>query len=577
MKKSNFKIYVTAFSLISLVGCIDLGDVKDYGSYSPDNVWNDEKLSSAYLSSLYANVLGGFPVNSGNNADESGGILGRDAVQTNNGSFKYWPYGNIRNINVMLKEIDMGTMSDQKKNPMKAQAMFLRAYLYFNAVKHHGGVPIIKVPQEMTDDLQVTRNTTAECFDFILEDLDYALQNLPEKNSGKDYGRIDQAAVLAFKAKVLLYKASPQFNPTNPYGNKYWADAFQATKEAKEKLEQWGYSLVPNYNDVFMTENHVEAVLPVVFKDPGKTNGRREDMVRPLSESKNSTGGDQPIWALVSAYPMKDGKAPGISNKYTYQEQTFWKDRDPRFYSTVVYNGAVYELSGKKGRRQYTTPNLASSLDAFGINIQGEHHYRTGLFCRKGIMESLSSAQATLNGVDWLEIRYAEVLFNYAEAANEMGDVSVGYDVLTRIRQRAGLEPGTDGLYGLKAGMSREEMRMALLDEKYIEFAFEGHRFWDLRRHRLFATKLDGIRKYGVHARVKESISPEKAMEMAAKYQLLPEDFDYDIMELITTGEKQMSLPDTYYFFPIHKDEIEKNPKLEQNVNWGGNFDPTLQ
>lgn len=57
MKKSNFKIYVTAFSLISLVGCIDLGDVKDYGSYSPDNVWNDEKLSSAYLSNLYAMYL----------------------------------------------------------------------------------------------------------------------------------------------------------------------------------------------------------------------------------------------------------------------------------------------------------------------------------------------------------------------------------------------------------------------------------------------------------------------------------------------------------------------------------------
>src|SRR5690606_40245092 len=87
-----------------------------------------------------------------------------------------------------------------------------------------GGVPYIKVPQDRyEDDLYVSRNTTAECFDFIMEDLDQAIALLPERilPSSGEYGKIDGNFAKAFKAKVLLYKASPQFNPSNPWDNSY--------------------------------------------------------------------------------------------------------------------------------------------------------------------------------------------------------------------------------------------------------------------------------------------------------------------------------------------------------------------
>ena len=542
-------------------------------------MWNDSKLTSAFLTDIYGNVLNLTWPRDGGNSDECLGIMGKDAVQPNNSSFKFWPYTSIRNINTLLKNVDEGTLPESEKNLMKGQAYFMRAFQYFKMVRLHGGVPIIKEPQSLEDDLNVKRNSTAECFEFILSDLDEAAKLLPVKNSGDSYGRIDQCIVAAFKSRVLLYKASPQFNPSNPYNNSYWKDAYNAAKSAKELLDQNGYGLVDNYTDVFETKKHSEAILPIIYSNPTKVNGRAEDAVRPLSESKNATGGDQPTWGLVESFPMKDGKKAGESDKYSYNVQEFWKNRDPRFDAVIVYNGGIYELSGKAGRRQYTTPNIANSLDAFGYNIQGEHHNRTGLYCKKGIMEELPVAQVTLNDVDWLEIRYPEIMFNLAETANENGSTAEGYETLVAIRKRAGIEPGANNLYGLKAGMSREEMRLALLDEKRIEFCFEGQRFWDLRRHRMLHTYLNGQHKYGILANLKAGIDMTDAMNRAASYTLMPEEFDYQVIDLIfqnPTSEDAMYMPESYYFFPISKDEIEKNPNLDQNKDWGGSFDPVL-
>lgn len=558
-----------------------LDNVEDLSNYPGDGTFDYIETTDAYLASLYRSTFDGWPVNYGNVADESCGIIPPDWVTIENGTMKFWPYATIRNINILLSEVPDGNMADDKKANILGQARFLRAFLYFKMVYYHGGVPIIEVPQKLDDDLLVSRNSTKECFDFIINDLDYAINNLPDKFVGDDRGRIDKASALSFKGRVLLYKASPQFNPDNPYDNSYWQDAYSVNKEAKDFLDANGYGLLDNYTNVFETKGNKEIVLAVVYQDPIKTNGRREDMVRPLSESKNATGGDQPLWAAAEAFPMLDGKKPGDpSSNYSYDEQRFWENRDPRFSQIMVWNGAKYELSGKKGRRQYTMTNIAASVDAFGYVIQGESHYRTGLYCRKGINEDLPQTLVTNNDYDWPEIRYAEVLFNYAEAANETGKQADAVEVLKQIRQRAGIEPGSDNMYGLKSGMNRDEVREAILNEKYIEMMFEGKRFLDLRRHRMLY-KLDGMHKYGVMAmkvygRTFDQVTTEDA-EKAQRYEILPEDFEYDVVELIAgTGPTEMSMPDKYYFFPIKLSDIDSNPNLEQNKDWGGSFDPTL-
>ena len=563
--------------ILSFTGC-NILDVDDLSKYGPD-VWDDPKLTSAFLTDIYASTFsGGWPMD-GAQSDECIGITGKDAVQPNNGSFKVWLYSGIRDVNTLLLNVELGKLPKKDKELMKGQAYFLRAFQYFKMLRVHGGVPIIKVPQTLEDDLNVKRNSSAECFDFILQDLDSAAMLLPVKNKGGDYGRVDQCITAAFRSRVLLYKASPQFNPNNPYDNAYWKDAFDAASTAKKLLDEQGYGLVDNYTDIFETKLHKEVILPFIFSKPSKLNGRGENGLRPLSESKNATGYDQPTWGFAEAFPMKDGKKIGESEKYSYDIQSFWENRDPRFEAIMVHNGDIYELSSKTGRRQYTAAGIALSVDAFGYNIQGEYFSRTGLYCKKGIMEELLAVEVALNDIDWQEIRYPEVLFNYAEAANETGSTTEGYETLYSIRKRAGIEPGADNSYGLKLGMSQDEMRLALLDEKRVEFSFEGQRYWDLRRHRMLHTYLDGQHKFGMLAELKAGVDVLDAMDRASKYTLLPEEFDYEVIDLKfqnQAAEFVMCTPESHYFFPISKSEIEKNPNLIQNKNWGGDFDPTL-
>lgn len=573
--KNYFKYICLSLALTSMTGCSDVLDINDYESYSPDNVWNDQKLSEAYLANLYSVTFSGWPVNSGMNADETGGIIGKEHVMPNNDSFKYWPYDKIYKINLMLEGLEESTLKDELKTKLRGEALFLRVYHYFKALVYHGGIPYITNVQEQgEDDLYVSRNSSAECFDLLVKDLDEAINSLPERNMNNDYGHIDASAALALKAKVLLYKASPQFNPQSKYTNPYVDEAYAANKEAYETLLKRGYGLVNDYTDVFETKGHKEAVIAVIYNNPNKKDGRNELTCRPLSQSKDNTGGDQVIWDLVEAYPMKDGKKIGTSDKYVYDLQTYWKDRDPRFEASQVWNGSVFELSNISGRRQYTVYNIASLDDAFTMNANPSYN-RTGFYPRKGIMESNSRAEVTNNDFDWLEMRFAEVMFNYAEIACAKGITEVGYTVLKEIRERAGIEPGADKMYGLPSDMTADEMRIALLDEKRIEFVFEGQRFWDLRRNRMLG-EINGMRKFGLIGEYKGEITTE-VQQKANNYELLPEDFTYTVQELFTSGEKMMYVPDTYYFFPIKQSSIEQNSKLEQNKDWGGNFNPTLE
>lgn len=558
--------------LIFLPSCKKILDVENVSAFDPNKVWNEPQLAQAYLTNIYPNVFGGWPVDNGSNADELFGNLEVDAVTTINGSFKRWPYLTIRTINILLSEIDKGSLPASIKNPIKGQAYFMRAFLYFNMVIYHGGVPIIDKPQGLNDDLMVKRNSTKECFDFIESDLRNATTLLPDKYTDANRGKIDKATVLAYLGRVLLYRASPQFHPINPYNNADWTRAYEANKQAKDQLAALGYDLNPDYAGIWSKNNkgNKEVVFSVIFKKPNKTNGRREDNCRPLSESKNATGGDQPIWEMIQAYPMKDGFQPGSSPTYTYNLQTYWTNRDPRLYASIIYNGALYELSGKTGRRQYTAAGVAHQDDMFG---PGQNYSRTGFYPLKGMDPTLVQPDVTNNETDWIELRYAEVLLNFAEAANETGKPNEALDVLIRIRKRAGIDPGANNLYGLGASMGREDVRKAIYKERRIEFIFEGKRFDDLRRTRSL-NEINRMRKNGLLATLKEGKNPADGNT----YLLKPEDFNYTVLPLLGNGTNIMSTPDTYYFFPIQKAEIDKNPNLIQNVGWdGGTFNPALE
>jgi len=576
--------------LVFSTSCKKVLDIEDINTYEAQLVWNDINVANAYMANLYP-MFGNWDTGADRNSQQIMGIsFYPDRVTISNAEFKSWNYDRIRLINQAIRDVQLGTLDQESKDGITAQALFMRAYAYFNMVMHHGGVPYIKVPQDRyEDDLYVPRNTTAECFDFMIQDLDEAIAKLPERirPTSPDYGKIDASFALAFKAKVLLYKASPQFNPSNPWDNAYWQQAYEANKEAYDKLNALGFALVPDYANITLDEGNSETVFAVINSYPNKV-ASWDNGVRPGSESRGAASAT-PTWEYVKEFPMKDGKLFNDPTGQYYQSeesllQNFWENRDPRFEKSIVWNGKIYELSGKAGRRQYTALGIAHELDDFGVNpragVNSTNLDRySGFFIVKNSLLKLTQAEVQQYDVDFVLMRFAEVMLNYAETANETGRTGEALDILKKIRARAGIEAGADGNYGITAS-NRQQMREAILAERNIEFSFEGHRFWDLRRLRML-DRLDGTTKHGVEA---IAINPDgsempmgAARAKADDYELLEDDFKYSLLQVPRSGVKVNSVPESYYFFPIQESVIDKNPSIEQNSNWGGTFNPTLE
>jgi len=580
----------------------DTLDIENIYNYDADLVWNDEKLANAYLANLYATTFDNDPDNTinGHNwnvsreqrTQQGTGIhFYPDRVTMTNAEYKLWQYEypKIRLINEAIQSVTNGNLTQDVKDDIVGQALFLRAFIYFKMVIYHGGVPYLTVPQDKDkDDLYVRRNSTKECFDFLIADINEAIRLLPDKieSSSPNYGKVDASFALAFKAKVLLFKASPQFNPKNPWDNAYWQEAHATNEEAYTQLKNRDYKLTEDYGNIFIVERGPEVVFANINTYPNKM-ANWDNGVRPGSESRGNAS-VCPTWDFIKEFPMKDGKTYNDpTGKYHVSEeqllQSYWENRDPRMGKSIVWNGAVYEVSGKVGNRQYTALGIAHELDDFGVNpkagINSTNLDRySGFFIKKGSDLSLKQSEVQQYDIDFIVMRFAEVMLNYAETANETGKSDIALAILKEIRQRAGIEPGENGNYGLPT-TSREVIREAILQERNIEFCFEDHYFWALRRMRLL-NRLDGQTKHGVEAIAinpdGSEMSIEEAIQKAGRNELTEKDFKYSVLQIPFTGVKITSVPDKYYFFPIRQEAIDKNSNIEQNNNWGGTFNPTL-
>ncbi len=598
MKLNKFKYVVVGafFAVGGMTTSCDTLDIDNLETYDESMVWHDANLASAYVNNLYAECFTNWSVSADGNSDILTGMPWYLGTITETGSsYKKWTYTEIRHINEAIKRLEASTELDKSlANNLLGQAYFMRAYMYYWMVLHHGGVPYIKVPQDKDkDDLFVKRNTTPECFQFMVEDLDKAISMLPAKIAGSssDYGRIDQCFAKAWKAKTLLLKCSPQFNPTHPYDNAYWNEAYAAAKEAYDFCVANGIALTERYADIWLQEQGPEVVFPVVNKNPNRVSGWAST-TRPASISRG-VNQSNPTWEFVKDFPMLDGKRfDDPSGKYYVGDEnallkSFWKNRDPRFNQVLFYNGSEYPVAGKpSGYRQYNALGISNADDQYGINPAAHtnavnNDVYSGFYNYKAADMTLTQATVLTYDIDYILMRFAEVMFIYAEAANETGHSDVAIDMLKQIRKRAGIEAGADGLYGLSVG-SREAIRKAILDEREIELCYEGHRFWDLRRTRNMM-KLAGWTKHGIEA---IAINPDgtdmdlnEAREKTNNYELTTGDFRYIIHQVPYTeaAEREFVIEESFYFFPIQKVNLDENPNLEQNNNWGGTFNPTME
>ncbi|WP_345953454.1 RagB/SusD family nutrient uptake outer membrane protein [Mucilaginibacter sp. PAMB04168] len=495
-------------------------------------------------------------------------------------------YGKIRFINTFIRDVKAGSLPAGTKNRLISQALFLRAFRYFDLVRLYGGVPLVLTPLEAVGDeakeaALVPRSKTSDCIKQITADLDTAIKYLPKKwASSADWGRFTAGAAAAFKGRVLITWASPQFvtegvsDPNAPASiPERWESAYNTCKQAVTLLGT-DWKLNTSYQNMWFSEvSNPEAVMVTGYNNL-TTETRKpntyDNQARPAYMGTGSSSTYQPTWEMVKAYPMLDGKAPGTSTKYTYNDQNFYQNRDPRFNATIAYNGAVWPLIGNQNYRLWTYFVSNKTVEPGTAST-------TGFYCRKAVDPSVLQSNVQFVGTDWMEIRYAEVLLNLAEAAAATNRPQEAYDNLILVRARAGIEKGADNLYGLSAGLSGAALINAVMYERQIEFAFEGKRFWDLRRRKLFASVLNGKvrtgRQINLNAGAPASLSTSPYVgrdaltndQAYAFFTILPKNLD---------NGYTIAWKDEYYFFGIPQATMTNNPKIQQNKGWGGNFDP---
>ena len=542
----------------------------------------------------------------------------------------------IRQVNMFLVNIDKYGMEEGVRNNLKGQMLFWRAWQYFELVKLYGGVPIVLEPQDPISDNpelnQLGRNSSSEVFEQIIRDLDAAIPMLPGKWTGVDYGRITSGAAAALKGRVLLTWASPQFN-RNDERERYEA-AYAANLQAKKILEDNGFGLFKEgsvasgeaWGKIWSKEaGNPEAVFVFGFNnivsDQNEKKSGWENAVRPREIS--GAGSIAPTKQVLDAFPMKDGKMPGKSS-YSYSLKTFYKNRDPRFYQTFAYNGSLWPYNENSNFRVWNYSWFADEAQAEkGIPnkyTETKGQSNSGLYVKKATNPKASNSMGDFaySGTDFIEIRFAEVLLNLAESAIGVDKLGEALGYIKQVRERAGIE-NKDGAYGLADLSGRDAYFAAVLNERKVEFAYEGKRFWDIRRWMLYnndfgtLTRLglepiEGMRRTGLWIYVKDvegnkyigAEDPMLGIDAAPVINRQPEvypagiknfdeylDYLYDkhfeVVEkdnLEANDEWRFTWYNEYYFFGFPQKILEAAPYLEQTKGWpgltggGGAFDP---
>src|SRR5437763_297112 len=459
----------TSVALLSLGlgGCNSILDLKDLESVNEAQVWKDPALAEAYVNKVYADNLPGWSTGDASTSDESPGGSGYMYGQLTESSVDYWctrnttdcqhpPYDRIRSINILLAEIDKGTLDAILSKRLNGEGYFFRAWAYWELVK----LWVVEMKPGAT--------CVRRC----------RYPGARVHQDGQEIGSVHR-----------------------------WAAA-----------------------------------------------------TRPLDESQGATGANRPTVEMVNPFPMHAGRP--IANNPAYDSMYFWKNRDPRFKATIAYNGAVWELSGKAGRRQWTY-----------VGGESNNPTPTGFYTRKAV-DPRADALGAFNGqTQWIEIRFAEVLMNLAEAANAIGHTQEAYDQIIALSARAGIDPGT-GLYGLDPGMRGAALQAAIVLERQIEFAYEAKRFWDLRRNMLFEALLNGTRRHGVTITLTVPAAQwnqvRDTVDLESEYQNY-----FQTQSKVLDTQFPINWQASYYFFAIPASQLQLNSKLAQTVGWaGGTFDP---
>ena len=531
-------------------------------SYNDANVWSSIPLAQAYASKLYSalpNFKYDFWSNDRNRSyafsavsDEGYNqynLLGSTNWNTgavapnNNGNMDSWApmFNFIQIANNFFANIDKvpstGPADVTAIEKMKGETYYLRAWCYSFLAMEYGGLPLMSKPFNVNSDFNVPRSDFAGTVAFIIADLDKAASLLPLSFTGADLGRVTKGSALALKSKILLHAASPQWNTS---GNMVlWQAASDASKAV---IDLNIYSLSPKYADIFRNDLINPEIITQHLTYGGTEWGGGGSQIYP--ERYQSPSGFQgwaaytPSQNLVDAYNTIDGKliTDPTSN---YNPQKPYEKRDPRLFATVLYDGVPYlDPAFCKARYDAGATNVTEfwqgGFDS-PTGAGGGGETKTGYAFKKYMDTTYDWVSGKPSpGKSWIVSRLGEIYLNYAEAQFKLGKPDVAATYINMLRVRAGI---TTQLATSDITLQR------IQNERQVELAFEGFRFFDVRRWKI--------------ADVTENI-PIKGIIITKTGNL--KSYSYPIVQ-------ERIFKPAMYLFPIPQDEINRST-IEQNPGY---------
>lgn len=562
MKQKRILFGLACMSL--MVSCADL-DYHEYTTYDKNYVFTDFDRTAGVVTDIYSYLDSDIPTDGSlcSACDESeyawswSSVFGyTDGRWSPSNPYSRWDFAGIRRANFFLTEYVNADFSELKYdkdyeaemkrfNRYPYEVRFLRAYFYFNLARAYGDVPLITKVLTEDEANQVTRTPVADVFDFIVKECDAILEadQLPVRysdlvgdaanGSSTDGGRVTKQAVMALKARTLLYWASPLFNKEN--NSDLWRQAAQANKDVIDFCTANGISL-GKYSEIWGTNNW-QAGEMIFVRRVGDMNWPETTNFPVGMENGNS--GNCPTQTLIDAYEMQATGLAWDEPGSGYDQTDPYAGRDPRLAMTIAVNGDKWPD---------TNPNPLETYQGGRNGLPLAGATPTGYYLKKYLDKTIDISTSTGSGStrhNWVTYRLGEFYLNYAEAVfNYLGSADAtdgtftmsAVDAVNVVRSRSDVN-----MPGFPTGLSNDEFTEKYRRERMVELAFEGHRFWDVRRW-------------------KDGASQRSIIEMQ-----ITKNGDRYTYNRVT---KSRYWDDKMYLFPIPDSEIRKNPNLTQNPGW---------
>lgn len=523
----KMKKIIKIFSLVAVVAAAGCSmDPILTSSYPETIAWSSEANVEMYLNKFYP-LIGQDYYTTAVEDDACSDILKMNSPTADQNLFAYgsveitpaqnifnnWEWGHNWALECCrfldgLKKYGTGLPEDVQLRA-EAEVRWFRAHVYFEMARRYGASVVIyrELPELGSKDH--ARCEPDDCWDFIAEDLDFAAKNLPVTAQA---GKLTKGAAYGLKARAMLY-----------------AERWKACTDAVEELEKLNlYDLEDDYAELFLYKRSkgvsVESIVEFGFQYPDLSYSFDYFYCPPLDGGYAQVS---PTEELVSQYQMADGSDFSWDNPAHAAGP--YTGREKRFYASILYNGASW-----KGRTIDTTPGTDDGVAIGGGTTS------TGYYMRK-LFDPSQTGGFTGGDLTYYYMRYAEVLLIYAEAMAEQDKLTEALTALNRVRSRAGFTTELQT-------SSKNEFMEWLRHERMIELAFEGHRFWDLRRWGLAVRTLGNTHLTGVR--------PVSGTDGITYQQ-----FDAD------NGKRRRYL-DKYERFPIPAIELQRNQLMEQFDEW---------